>query len=1420
MHAGKLCNALEPINQTKNQNNFMRKFYPKIFLCTLLCMGLWSVQAQNVEVNPGAGSYATLNAAFAAINAGTHTGNISINIVNNTTEPAASVPLVASGVGAASYTAISIQPVGGNFSISSAATPTASRGMIELYGADNVTIDGDDPATPGARNLSFVMATSTSTGVGAIRVASASTTGLDGANNNTIKNCIITGSRSSAIVTTVSYGINMSNSTSITTGAYSSINTVIENNLITRCYYGIYANGASATYPNTGTVIRNNVLGSATSADNIGLRGILISYSATSSGSALIENNDIRAGDYGATGYSASIAGIEIGTANYGISVRRNNIHDINQPSSSGWGAHGIIVSGSVNNTLSYIENNFIRDCKMVVYQTAAASSFIPTGIYFSAGATGVNFNHNTIVMNTQLGTGANFSSFCVNASVAGVGFNTFLNNILVNNATSTFAYGFYTAATANISAGTVNNNNYYVPGGHIGYYSAANRSSFAAWQTGTGKDAAGINENPTFVSATDLHLNYGSTSSAFESGGASTATTNVFVDYDNQVRPGPSGSLNGGGLAPDIGADEFDGAPGGPSVTVTQLTNNCAGGSRILTASITSLLGVPTSGVGLPVAYWRINAGTYSAATAVYTSGSNYEFTIGAGSVSGDVVQYYIAAQDLAATPNVTVAPSAGASGFSSNPPASVTVPTTPYSYSVLGTIAGVKTVGVGGDYATLTAAAAAYNSNCLTGVLQFNLIDASYPSETFPIVFNNNPAASSVNALTIKVTQPATVITGALAGGALVRILGNYITLDGAVSGTTRDLTISNTSTTSPGVVLIGSTGTTPVHHSTLKNTVIINGAQTSSAVVVSDGTTAGTAGYFNDITLQNNDIRKAYIANYINAVAAPGNGSGLVVSNNSMITAGTEAVRLVGIYVQGVDGAMVNNNSLDNFETATGESDRGIWLATGTINTIVRGNTINGLGMAATTTFAPAGILVSSGVPGAGITLSDNVITNLSSAGTSTVIGIYLAGATSGVAIAGNKISNIRNTNTGGYPAHGIYLASTSTTANTNAYNNFVSDVRGYGYAATYTDNGFGITVASGAGYGIYYNTVDLNTDQTTAATTAAMHIASTVTLPGAVDIRNNIFSNSQTVGGTGRYAIYSAAASSVFSNVDHNNYYTTGSSLGYLGSARATLADLQAGFGGNVNSLNIQPFFMSATDLHLDPLNAGNNGLDNKGIVIAGISTDIDNQARGAGAIPDPTAPDMGADEFTAGVVPVTLEYFRGSKQGNGNLLDWKVSCTNTPSATLVLERSADGRNFNVANTQEANAVRCQSPFNYKDLSPLPGINYYRLKMLDADGKISYSNTVALFNKESGYEIVNIMPNPVAERATLQITSATASVIEVLVTDIYGKQVQRQKVQLAAGSNQVPLNFRNMAPGTYQVTSITEDGQKRSLRFVKQ
>ncbi len=110
--------------------------------------------------------------------------------------------------------------------------------------------------------------------------------------------------------------------------------------------------------------------------------------------------------------------------------------------------------------------------------------------------------------------------------------------------------------------------------------------------------------------------------------------------------------------------------------------------------------------------------------------------------------------------------------------------------------------------------------------------------------------------------------------------------------------------------------------------------------------------------------------------------------------------------------------------------------------------------------------------------------------------------------------------------------------------------------------------------------------MNVNQNVAGRPSAFNVTSGVTTAGAIDLRNNIFVNTQTQTGD-RYAIYSGAANTVFSNINYNDYYTTGTNLGYIGAAnQAALANVQTAFGGNANSINVLPVFVSASDFHLD------------------------------------------------------------------------------------------------------------------------------------------------------------------------------------------------------------------------------------------
>lgn len=134
----------------------------------------------------GSANYMTVQAAFAAINAGTHRGAITITLYCSTTEPLGGAILNASGTGPfpSYYTSVTMSPAGGARMVSGAIMP--GRPLIDLNGADNVMINGLSPNEGSLLTLSNTTASATA-GTSTIRF-------INDATNNTVTNCKIRGS--------------------------------------------------------------------------------------------------------------------------------------------------------------------------------------------------------------------------------------------------------------------------------------------------------------------------------------------------------------------------------------------------------------------------------------------------------------------------------------------------------------------------------------------------------------------------------------------------------------------------------------------------------------------------------------------------------------------------------------------------------------------------------------------------------------------------------------------------------------------------------------------------------------------------------------------------------------------------------------------------------------------------------------------------------------------------------------------------------------------------------------------------------------------------------------------------------------------------------------------------------------------------
>jgi hypothetical protein len=532
----------------------------------------------------------------------------------------------------------------------------------------------------------------------------------------------------------------------------------------------------------------------------------------------------------------------------------------------------------------------------------------------------------------------------------------------------------------------------------------------------------------------------------------------------------------------------------------------------------------------------------------------------------------------------------------------------------------------GIKGVYATITAAVADLNLRGVSGATNFLLVDSTYLTETCPIIINvaNEMITTALKPVTIKPnTGVSARISATSAVSQIFRIVSSYITIDGSNAGSTdRSLIIQNTSVTTPQVIGISSIGTTPTVNVTVKNCVIINGINSSSAVVV------GGTGYFNNITIQNNSVQLAYIGIYVLANAIAGNGSGTLITGNDLNTSGANSITLVGVYVQGVDGAMVTNNNIGNYTTTYTANITGIWFATATINSTISGNTIGPISI---TTAAPRGIAVSSSLTNSNITISGNTITGLTTSYSSYPIGIYVFSTTTGVIVEKNKVSNISNTNTGGYGARGIYVITGVSSSNIIIKNNFVWNIYATADASsTYWGIGIAIEGAT-AGVGVYYNSVNLYGSYA-GYSSATVHAAFAVLTATAasLDVRDNIFVNTfdNTTSATDvSYAIYTLTANTAFTDINNNDYYVSGTPgvLGYLGSNQLTLAAWRIATGKDAKSISADPLFTSATDLHI-PLTI-NSPINRAATPIGGITVDIDNEARNA------TWPDIGADEYT-------------------------------------------------------------------------------------------------------------------------------------------------------------------------------------------
>jgi len=184
------------------------------------------------------------------------------------------------------------------------------------------------------------------------------------------------------------------------------------------------------------------------------------------------------------------------------------------------------------------------------------------------------------------------------------------------------------------------------------------------------------------------------------------------------------------------------------------------------------------------------------------------------------------------------------------------------------------------------------------------------------------------------------------------------------------------------------------------------------------------------------------------------------------------------------------------------------------------------------------------------------------------------------------------------------------------------------------------------------------------------------------------------------------------------------------------------------------------------------------------------------------------------------LPVTFSVVSAIEKNNGFNVDWKVE-NEINIAGYDAEKSIDGRNFTKMYHTSATGQSTDGTavYNWLDLKPITGDNFYRIRSISKDGKTEYSKIVkvAIAKVKSGFAV---FPNPVTDGLIgLQINNVPAGIYTVRVINSNGQVLSKEVINHMGGNATKTIAAASMMiSGSYQLEITSTDNETNILRIV--
>jgi hypothetical protein len=194
------------------------------------------------------------------------------------------------------------------------------------------------------------------------------------------------------------------------------------------------------------------------------------------------------------------------------------------------------------------------------------------------------------------------------------------------------------------------------------------------------------------------------------------------------------------------------------------------------------------------------------------------------------------------------------------------------------------------------------------------------------------------------------------------------------------------------------------------------------------------------------------------------------------------------------------------------------------------------------------------------------------------------------------------------------------------------------------------------------------------------------------------------------------------------------------------------------------------------------------------------------------IPDSYADDRFRIIFTPAVVlPLSFTSVKAYAKNKDIAVEWKVENENNLEQYSV-EKSVDGNHYITANTVAARHAAV-SNYNWLDVNPAEGYNYYRILSTDVNGKTAYSVVVKVFTGKEKPGI-SIYPNPVSNGIiNLQLTNQSPGEYGIRLLNKMGQVIISKQINHTAGSSTETIQLDKYTPHCiYQLEVTQPDGKK--------